>query len=421
MKITIEIVMKKLLLILLVYGFFATLLVDYFNISFIDYLDEAITLIGLVYIVMKKLSNSKICVKKETLYLLIFAILGIIGNLRSGINTQYCILGMFLMLKSYVIYYSFEELNWTKKDVDSMFKILKWMYIVLITLGIVFYLFPEISPFSTFGMSSICNHPAIFATLLVPFIIYCFVEIVENRRNKLVVPLAIALICVLLANTSKNIVSIGVVGIIYMIASKKKKKYTVMIIAAVVLLFFAEPIISVLSTDYEAYILSETASNRPRMILLRTSLKIAKDYFPTGSGFGTYGSSVARTHYSEIYNQYGINGQNGLSSTNGIYLTDTYWPAIIGETGFIGAILMCLFLTKLIIRSVKNFRFCIDRKERILAYVAILSFIALVVESLFTSTFFSLRCYLGIGILGIYNSVMARNKERKVNEEYNLV
>lgn len=74
------------------------------------------------------------------------------------------------------------------------------------------------------------------------------------------------------------------------------------------------------------------------------SFNISNDYFPFGSGMGTFASlsSIAK-QYSEIYYDYGINyiGMNNPEDVaNGKHtLLDTYWPHIYGELGYFGCIL----------------------------------------------------------------------------------
>jgi hypothetical protein len=74
------------------------------------------------------------------------------------------------------------------------------------------------------------------------------------------------------------------------------------------------------------------------------SYKIASDYFPFGSGMGTFGSLASITHgYSDVYFKYGISkiGYNSPQHVKNGYhtLLDTYWPHILGELGFIGTAL----------------------------------------------------------------------------------
>lgn len=83
--------------------------------------------------------------------------------------------------------------------------------------------------------------------------------------------------------------------------------------------------------------------NAARSVLLRYGIVTAMTYFPLGAGFGTYGTAVARDTYSKLYDRYNFQSIWGLDEGEG-FLTDNYWPAIMGEFGFFGMILNIILL-----------------------------------------------------------------------------
>ena len=79
------------------------------------------------------------------------------------------------------------------------------------------------------------------------------------------------------------------------------------------------------------------ASTSARSVILRTSFQILLDYFPIGTGFGTYASHSAAAHYSPVYYKYGFEAFYELrNAVTGTFFDDQFWPIIIGQTGFIG-------------------------------------------------------------------------------------
>lgn len=80
----------------------------------------------------------------------------------------------------------------------------------------------------------------------------------------------------------------------------------------------------------------------PRALFLNTSLLIANDFFPFGSGLGTFGGVVAANADSDLYYKYLIAYE--WYYQYGWFLTDTYWPKFIAESGYIGAVSYFLFL-----------------------------------------------------------------------------
>lgn len=87
------------------------------------------------------------------------------------------------------------------------------------------------------------------------------------------------------------------------------------------------------SSRLETYVLQEST----RKALYVTSAEIAGDYFPIGSGAGTYASAPSRSlYYSPLYLEYGIGHLRGASEEFSSFLMDVGWPKFIGEAGWIG-------------------------------------------------------------------------------------
>jgi hypothetical protein len=63
---------------------------------------------------------------------------------------------------------------------------------------------------------------------------------------------------------------------------------------------------------------------------------VAWDHFPFGSGWATFGSAFSAEPYSPVYGMYRMAGIWGLSPDSPAFVSDTYWPMILGQTGFFG-------------------------------------------------------------------------------------
>ena len=80
------------------------------------------------------------------------------------------------------------------------------------------------------------------------------------------------------------------------------------------------------------------------------SLDIARQNFPFGSGFGTFGSRLAQVHYSPLYYKYNMMLILGLSPEHSNYACDTFFPVILAESGWIGfAAYLCLIIFLIIL------------------------------------------------------------------------
>lgn len=80
----------------------------------------------------------------------------------------------------------------------------------------------------------------------------------------------------------------------------------------------------------------ESDNPQARLALYFGSVLVVRDRFPFGGGLGRYGTWMSREHYSGLYQQYGLDEVRGLKARRPSAVTDTFWPAILGETGPVG-------------------------------------------------------------------------------------
>lgn len=114
-----------------------------------------------------------------------------------------------------------------------------------------------------------------------------------------------------------------------------------------------------------------------RVAMYVASFHIAKDYFPFGSGMGTFaslGSIIGG--YSKVHIDYGVSEIGGNSpldvARGGHTLLDTYWPHILAELGFFGtAIFLFLWLFPLLSTGF-SVHLCTDSTIRGLSFYVIM-------------------------------------------------
>ena len=70
-----------------------------------------------------------------------------------------------------------------------------------------------------------------------------------------------------------------------------------------------------------------------RGALYYTSVLIVRDHFPFGAGLASFASHASKLYYSSVYTEYGLSTIYGLSPVNSDYITDTFWPMVLGEGG----------------------------------------------------------------------------------------
>ncbi len=123
-----------------------------------------------------------------------------------------------------------------------------------------------------------------------------------------------------------------------------------------------------------------------RSALSSTALQIVRDYFPLGTGFATFGSAFSAEPYSRVYELYHINHIWGISETYHSFISDSFWPYLMGEAGVLGTVFYCGALIAIFWQ--------LSRLRLVNAYAyaaALVCFIYLIIsstgESAFTNTF----------------------------------
>ena len=141
--------------------------------------------------------------------------------------------------------------------------------------------------------------------------------------------------------------------------------------------------------------------------------EILMDYFPLGSGFGSYATYASGVYYSPLYEKYGMDSIYGLTKDYGSFIADTYYPAL-AQFGIIGVCLFFLFWIRLAIKSVKNYRYIY--KESLLSMVIILFFL---IECTSDATITHNRGLFMMMLLGLLFSDIRRKRLNK-NEMFKV-
>ena len=112
-------------------------------------------------------------------------------------------------------------------------------------------------------------------------------------------------------------------------------------------------------------------------------IKIMMDFFPLGSGFGTFASYLSGKYYSNLYALYGIDDVIGMTRTDYNFISDVFWPYIYGQFGVFGLLIYVKMFFSIFIRQ---FHSGISANSRIaVAAVWIYALIATTSEAYFTN------------------------------------
>lgn len=329
--------------------FVVLMLSDLFAIPQLGYADELagifFVLLSFWYLLLKK------SIKKAYFYIFICMIgimgVGFLGNIINPIQQHIStvLLGSFLVIKQY-FYGFFVLLSATKDKSDKiLFSITRISKIMLVALCILACINEIIGIGMTGpngGFSFVAHFGGTVSCWVILFLAVCYSDSTSNR----IVWFALASIIIIFTESGLGRLGIGLLVLVYLFLEKETKfkwYYIIPIVLVAVLLSWQE---------ISQYLLDSTA---PRARLLVYAFVTANKYFPIGSGFSTYGSSMAASHYSKLYTLYGFNRQFGMSEDTSSFLMDSYYPMIIGETGYLGmvlfGILIYYYLVKVIIRT----------------------------------------------------------------------
>lgn len=130
------------------------------------------------------------------------------------------------------------------------------------------------------------------------------------------------------------------------------------------------------------YATEDAIDGTARTVLYAKSFDMASDYFPLGTGQGTFGSIPAKMTRSKVYDDYGLSGVYGLDFDGPInFMMDTHWASVLGEQGVLGTL---LYLS-LMLMPLYRYRKCKIYDpfvNKYVKYILYTTFIVLLIESI---------------------------------------
>ena len=322
------------------------------------YIDELIALVA-IPLSLFKLKNNGFKIKKRKdgflIALIVFSIVGILGNIKYNYQPMASVSlpDLFLCLKFWLAIYTgkvlFAGLDLKKNGRGIFFhvKVMTSLFCVLTLVDNAAHIFPANIRYGIRSTHLYYDSPTAFvAACAFLFAVLTIVKPYVDKTQKWFVLLLI-LMCSSLR--SKAFAAVSAFCIIYYFVFIRKKKITLR-----TLIVFVPFILFMVSDQIEYYFFSDIQSDSARYQLLITALSIAKDSFPLGTGFGTFGSYMSAIHYSPVYRIYGISTVHGLIEGATYFTSDSFWPMILGETGIVGLASIVIVLGNMLKRLQKT-------------------------------------------------------------------
>ncbi len=328
----------------------------------IKYIDETLVLIFFILSVFQLLRKKELKLNRKEIFsfflMLFYFFIGLVSNIKSEIVSvpwRYWISGILSM--KFILIYLFGRICFY--DIKINYNCLKKMYtilnLVLICYVIVILFNIPFNFLQGWGMrygiintvSAGFSYPAELDFLAINImIIQLFLITILKKNQKHYKFICVgSLILILFSGRVKAMVFfILYVCILFIVKYAKEIKIKQLALLTPFTLLLAD-------TRIQSEFIDNSGT---RGLLYNAAFKIAHDFFPFGSGFGTYGTDMSRKFYSPLYYIYGLSNKYGLSPKWSAFITDAQWAGIIAESGWIGFLIYLLILALLTIVIVKS-------------------------------------------------------------------
>ncbi len=312
-----------------------------------SYTDEIITLflgLQLVYAVIRK---RKYYIPEERYAfgcVLLFYFIGAVSTFTYNLQNDvlYGLASGLFSVKAFTCYFGarayFSKKNIESKHLNILLMMVEYplcIVAILLLLNPVFHIFPETGiKLGIMTTSFIFAHPTELACFGVcSLILSVFIRSRFGYRRKYYRNLIPAIIVVVSAGRYKALGAIVLFVILKLLLPFMKGRFK--------LKYIALAIPAVIAVGYRDLVFYFSGANvTARGALYANAVKIARDFFPLGAGFGTYGTDFSQRRYSSLYYTYDMSHIWGLVPGDASFAADAMWPGVLGETGVIGSLLV---------------------------------------------------------------------------------
>jgi hypothetical protein len=320
------------------------------GVSRVSLLDDGLTLACFIYLPLRRvLGGQQLRRLPGQWCFVLVATAGLISGLAQDVPLSISLSGGYLLMKGPMLGYAAAQLDWRQSDVVMLRKLVIRATVLLLTCATANLALPDqwAAVFASTGLadyrySSIASllgpftHPSFMGQILG----LCVVALLafDGDGNRRTWPLtALASVAAFLTFRRKTLVSLplAVLTVIGIRSRIALMSFAVPLVA-VAIAFGWVPITGIATTTYHAYFVDSTIV--PRVLMYQGAFELGAEHFPLGAGLGRWGSEIAVTHYSPEYVKRGFEDYYGLgrSSDENAFATDTFWPVVLGETGYLG-------------------------------------------------------------------------------------
>lgn len=353
----------------------------------VSYSDEALTIMATGYVLYAMMSYKKVpkFAKSALASWGVLLLIGVVSTLFNMVQPLKSDVIDMIACSKFFAFYVATGIYWNnhfQQDILLEFNcIVRFIVTVLSLLVIcnvlIYPLFPS-SEFRLFINSQqlFFGHPSNLAdSALFCFIILLINEDKIDKTNTLYMILASLLIVSTMRDKQISAMVFGWISYLYFYKFKFNSKFCLVVIGLVASIYIGYDSLSL----YYGGNLDATA----RGAMTSTGFQIAKEKFPLGYGFASFGSGASIAPYSKLYYQYKISTIYGLTPLEPNFANDAFWPIVFGQFGWSGFIVVAFFFWSLLNQ-------CFKIKENRLMFCGTLVLIAyLIIATVGTTSIFN--------------------------------
>ena len=338
------------------------------GIAVLDYSDEALVVMCLVaFTSMRIIAGKSLRWVPGTGWMGLFLVAGLASALVHDVAPGSAAQSGFLFVKGTLLAFAVAQLDWHSSDVARIARLGGATIVLILFFTAVNLAVPGVwTALTAPNMVDVQSRAGGLPSLNGPFghpvslghIMALAAIAVVAYRNTIgrgpwsAVLLIGSLLAVVMSFRRKAITGVlaGAVTVWLLIPRRRGTLLLVLLAVPLVVVLSWDVIVAVTAFTYQEYVVN--AHLAPRIIMYQDSAQIALRDFPFGAGFSRFGSHLAEAEYSPEYLERGYLAIWGMGIDNeGGFLTDTFWPAILGEAGIVGLLGFVIGLSRMVLQG----------------------------------------------------------------------
>ncbi len=264
---------------------------------------------------------------------------------------KYIVIATVVTMIPFAIFLLSYNIRFTKTEINFFIDL-----IVVVACVMAFFIYVEnlltVTPKIDSIMASNVIMIGFFASFCSQSIVLSLARYHVTHKKRYIYVILFMLLTVLLLNQLKAIVGSMIAIVAYLFfMTRMSKTLKVAVLAAGVAAFsvwiaLSGSLMVEKVVKYSEQLADEDASEGiARIALYVQSVEMAKDFFPLGTGQGTYGSIPVNMIYSDVYYDYELSDIWGLAPNDRVnFKMDTHWASILGEMGVLGLLIYVVLL-----------------------------------------------------------------------------